>query len=164
MGKLQEVDLGPEAATKSWARHEDVQNTRSSTIAQHSGLINGQSKEQKPGKRRRWQKRRNSEDIARDAAVEAVLRESRLNIFEKETPPSPPANYNSDAEDAGDAMLEQFRRDYMESQESQKRKPAPPPGLKGVKEQPKGPKLGGSRSARAAMQKLQEEAAKGVKR
>ena len=81
MGKLQEVDLGPEAATKSWARHEDVQNTRSSTIAQHSGLINGQSKEQKPGKRRRWQKRRNSEDIARDAAVEAVLRESRLKFF-----------------------------------------------------------------------------------
>jgi hypothetical protein len=192
MGKLQEVDLGPEASQRNLAMIEEARK-RGEGYTRDTGVKAGDGKEQqKPGKRRRWQKRRNSEDLRRDMAVEAVLKEAKrtstllpfsytrqppyglflwvstvltsppVNLFEEETPPSPPANYNSDAEDAGDAMLEQFRREYLESQESRVRKPAaPPPGPKGAKEPPKGPKLGGSRAARAAMQsKLLEEGKK----
>jgi hypothetical protein len=58
-------------------------------------------------------------------------------------------------------MVEKFRQEFLDSIESrQQRKVAPPPGAKGVKEPPKGPKLGGSRSARAAMRLQEEQAAK----
>ncbi|KAF2653452.1 hypothetical protein K491DRAFT_602893 [Lophiostoma macrostomum CBS 122681] len=161
MGKLQEVDLGPEAFERNMAKIEEARK-RGEGYTPDTAVKASDGKEQpKPGKRRRWQKRRNSEDLRRDLAVEAVLKEAKLNLFEEDAPPSPPAAYTSDAEDAGDAMLEQFRREYLETQESRNRKPAPPPGPKGAKEQPKGPKLGGSRSARAAMQsKLLEEGKK----
>jgi hypothetical protein len=63
--------------------------------------------------------------------------------------------------DNDDAMVEKFRQEFLDSIESrQQRKVAPPPGAKGVKEPPKGPKLGGSRSARAAMRLQEEQAAK----
>lgn len=82
-----------------------------------------------------------------------------VDYFEEDRPPTPPGN---DEEDADDAFYEQFRRDYesSEARNQQQRKPAPPPGPKGIKEQPKGPKLGGSRSARAAMRLQEEQAAK----
>jgi hypothetical protein len=105
--------------------------------------------------------------------VEAVLRESKrmlrkhslllflltvaVDYFEEDKPLSTPAPGEADNDDA---MVEKFRLEFLESVEArQQRKPAPA-AAKGVKEAPKGPKLGGSRSARAAMRLQEEQAAK----
>lgn len=104
------------------------------------------------GKPWRGRKRRNSEDLRRDAAVEAVLKEARIDYFE-ETPITNPRFAGTD-----DDMVARFQAEYFESiEERQNRKPVMPPN---AKDQPKGPKLGGSRSARAAMREREEAAAK----
>ena len=59
------------------------------------------------------------------------------------------------AEDADERVAEQFRREFLDAQQARrKRQPANPPA-KGkdaaAEAKAKGPKLGGSRSARAAM-------------
>ena len=62
---------------------------------------------------------------------------------------------------ADDRIAEQFRREFMEAVSSRQRRRAPPPvttrGGKKEDDRPKGPKLGGSRSARAAMREMQEK-------
>lgn len=75
-----------------------------------------------------------------------------VDYFDEEMPtPSTGGTTNEEA------LVEQFRLEYLESIESrQQRKPVIP----GAKEAPKGPKLGGSRSARAAMRLQEEQAAK----
>ena len=81
-----------------------------------------------------------------------------MEYFEEDQSQNPHSTGDADNDDA---MVEKFRQEFLESIESrQQRKPAPPPGAKGVKEPPKGPKLGGSRSARAAMRLQEEQAAK----
>lgn len=71
-----------------------------------------------------------------------------MEYFSEDAPtrPSP-----SSGVDADSAMAEEFRRDFLESLENNRnaRKPVAPPS--GTKDVPKGPKMGGSRSARAAM-------------
>lgn len=68
-----------------------------------------------------------------------------------------------DAQAADDRIAEQFRREFMDAISSRQRRRGPPasnaPPVKGGKkdERPKGPKLGGSRSARAAMREMQEK-------
>lgn len=70
-----------------------------------------------------------------------------------------PSNLVQDSANNEEALVEQFRQEFLDSIETrQQRKPAVP--AHGVKEAPKGPKLGGSRSARAAMQAQREQAAK----
>lgn len=69
-----------------------------------------------------------------------------------------------DTQAADDRIAEQFRRDFLDAISSRQRRrtggarTAP----KGVKrdDRPRGPKLGGSRSARAAMRERQEKAGK----
>ncbi|KAF2876602.1 hypothetical protein BDV95DRAFT_664731 [Massariosphaeria phaeospora] len=173
MGKLQEVDLGPDATTKNIQRTEAARR-------QLEGRDAVQIDETDPGgtsrtgKRRRPQKRRNSEDMRRDQMVEAVLREAKCMLFfegkmivgltrivDYFEDTAPAASLAPNEETTEEAMVEKFRQDFLESMESrQQRKPAPPLGAKGVKEQPKGPKLGGSRSIRAAMRQQEEQAAK----
>lgn len=81
-----------------------------------------------------------------------------VDYFDEDKPAPKPLNADQDADDA---LAEQFRREFLDSIDSRnQRKPAPPPGPKGAKDQPKGPKLGGSRSARAAMRLQEEQAAK----
>ena len=71
---------------------------------------------------------------------------------------------------ADDRIAEQFRRDFLDAISSRrqrssaaakaaKAKAAKAKGTK-VDDRPRGPKLGGSRSARAAMRELQEKAKK----
>jgi hypothetical protein len=61
---------------------------------------------------------------------------------------------------ADDRIAEQFRRDFMDAMQSRRQRTTQKKNPKDAKvEGPKGPKLGGSRSARAAMHKIQEEAA-----
>ncbi|KAF2743825.1 hypothetical protein M011DRAFT_480362 [Sporormia fimetaria CBS 119925] len=140
-GTLQEVELDTEAAAQK----------RDASAKSH--------KQAEGNTRPRRRNRRNSEDVRRDKLVEDVLREAKLDFFEQEKPSSPP---EGGAEDADEVFYEQFRREYesQEASRNQRNKP-PPAGPKGVKEPSKGPKLGGSRSARAAMRLQEEQAAKG---
>ena len=77
-----------------------------------------------------------------------------------------PDDVGGEGEEAADERLaEQFRRDFLDAMSSRRqRKPAVKKTGPGAKEEDKqkGPKLGGSRSARAAMREL--EKAKEVKR
>ncbi|KAF2703172.1 hypothetical protein K504DRAFT_451923 [Pleomassaria siparia CBS 279.74] len=156
MGKLQEIDLGPEATAQNVQRTEEAfrRIERGVTTNEPSAKI----RLGKDGKPRRVRNRRNSEDLRRDKMVEAVLSEAKLDYFEEDKPPSPPANGSANTDEA---MVERFRLQFLESMEPRiQKKPAIPPGPKGVKEPSKGPKLGGSRSARAAMRLQEEQAAK----
>ena len=75
--------------------------------------------------------------------------------------PPPPAITTSGDGEADDQIAEAFRREFMDAVSERQRKkaaPAPPvrgPGGKKEEEVMKGPKLGGSRSARAAMREAQ---------
>ena len=174
MGKLQEIDLGPEASAKNILRTEEARRRLEGLpLEVVEEPPRKEDKVAKPGRKRRQPKRRNSDDLRRDMMVEAVLKEAKCRIpslyiiltqltptvdyFEEDKPPSPTGEYD---EDADDAFYEQFRREFESSENRNQRKLAPPPGPKGVKDPPKGPKLGGSRSARAAMRLQEEQAAK----
>src|SRR5436190_626277 len=65
---------------------------------------------------------------------------------------------------ADDRIADAFRREFMDAVQARRTKrpvPTTAPGLGGKKaEPPKGPKLGGSRSARAAMREVLEKGAK----
>ncbi|KAF2445509.1 hypothetical protein P171DRAFT_266622 [Karstenula rhodostoma CBS 690.94] len=148
MGKLEEIDLGPASTSRAEAAWKKLQGG--------SGQQEEAAKVRlgRDGKPRRQPKRRNSEDIRRDAMVEAVLREAKLDYFDS-APPDPSTSTTKTNND--EALVEQFRQEFLDSiQERQQRKPAAP--VRGEKEAPKGPKLGGSRSARAKMHALEEVA------
>ena len=69
----------------------------------------------------------------------------------------------NDDQAADDRIAEQFRREFMDAVQQRRQKPPTTTKLvKGAKvdDKPKGPKLGGSRSARAAMREQQEKATK----
>jgi hypothetical protein len=73
----------------------------------------------------------------------------------------------NDDQAADDRIAEAFRKEFMDAVSARQRKktaPAPPPGRTagGKKEEEalKGPKLGGSRSARAAMRETMLKSAK----
>ncbi|EEA28037.1 hypothetical protein TMatcc_003660 [Talaromyces marneffei ATCC 18224] len=153
LGKLHEIDLGQETKLQNIARTEAA--TR---------RMAGESPDavEEVGKSKSWRnRRRNREDIERDRLVEEVLRESKLDVYDE---PEQSANYDDTAAD--DRIAEQFRRDFMEAIQTRRRtqrnrttttatnsrvaKPEPP----------RGPKLGGSRSARAAMREMQEKSGK----
>lgn len=159
MGKLQEIDLGPEATARNIQRTEEAWRRLESgqpDIAQDEPP--SKVRLGRDGKPWWGRNKRNSEDLRRDRMVEEVLREAKLDYFEEDKPPSPAAEGSTNTDDA---MVEQFRREFLESIEPRiQKKPAMPPGPKGAKEPPKGPKLGGSRSARAAMRLQEEQAAK----
>lgn len=113
------------------------------------------TRSQKPPRKPHWRNRRNSADIARDAMVDQILRESQLNIYETSasvTQPKPPSDDNQDADER---MAEEFKRNFYAAAEERavRRTAAPPPPTFGANklESLKGPKLGGSRSQRAAM-------------
>lgn len=134
--------------------------------------VEDEDKPQKSGKVRlgrdgkpwRGRKRRGSDDVKRDKLVEEVLRENRLEIYEE--PVVEPQVINDD-QAADDRIAEAFRKEFMDAVSARQRKktaPAPPPsrtaGGKKEEEALKGPKLGGSRSARAAMRETMLKSAK----
>ncbi|KAL4974528.1 hepatocellular carcinoma-associated antigen 59-domain-containing protein [Aspergillus desertorum] len=148
LGKLHEIDLGQETKLHNIARTEEA-----------TKRLNGDGDElhiKRPSSElpSRFRKRRTSEDIERDRLVEEVLRESKLDVYDE------PEEDETAADDqaADDRVAEQFRREFLDAVQSRRRitrmKPTKQPGKT---EPPKGPKLGGSRSARAAMREMQEK-------
>lgn len=180
LGKLHEIDLGQETKLQNIARTE--------AATRHLGTDEGQpqytgeagpSKDAAGKSEPSWRnrKRRTSEDIERDRLVEEILRESKctsacsssfcllvlltvlVDVYDE------PEEEEEEGEDqaADDKVAEQFRRDFLDAIQSRRRakKKKPTTTTATTKpEPPKGPKLGGSRSARAAMREMQEKTAR----
>ena len=170
-GKLHEIDLGPTSTLSNIARTE----------AAISGAPPPPPPPKKPPKARigrngkpyipkprKDRNRRNSADIARDKVVEALLHETKLDVYDdgpSEKTHVREGEQGNETEGAADERLaEQFRREYLdamsERREKQNKMPGSGAGAKLGEDRPKGPKLGGSRSARAAMKEREEAAAR----
>ena len=158
LGKLHEVDLGPDATLRNIALTEAAQR-KLGGVEPELDSQTGKIRLRRDGKPYGWRKRRNSDAIKRDKLVEEVMRESRLEIYDE-----PDEDEGADGDQAADDRIaEQFRREFMDAISSRKQKTGQekkPVKGKVVDDRPKGPKLGGSRSARAAMREKEEAAAK----
>ncbi|KAL8845572.1 MAG: hypothetical protein Q9176_000208 [Flavoplaca citrina] len=157
LGKLHEIDLGADATLRNIARTEAAQRRLEGGEPEIEETT-GKLRLRKDGKPWRGRRRRNSDDVKRDRLVEEVMRESRRKIYDE-----PEEELPHDDQAADDRIAEQFRREFMDAISSRRQKAAQTakkgPGAK-VDDKPKGPKLGGSRSARAAMREQQEKSAK----
>ncbi|KAI4166725.1 MAG: hypothetical protein LQ343_007814 [Gyalolechia ehrenbergii] len=157
LGKLHEIDLGVDATLRNIARTEAAKKRLEGGEAEVEG-VTGKVRLRRDGKPWRGRRKRNSDDVKRDKLVEEVMKESRLEIYDELEAEMP-----NDDQAADDRIAEQFRREFMDAISSRRQKAAQTtkkaPGAK-ADEKPKGPKLGGSRSARAAMREFQEKAAK----
>ncbi|KAI4169320.1 MAG: hypothetical protein LQ348_007303 [Seirophora lacunosa] len=156
LGKLHEIDLGLDATLKNIARTEAAKRRLEGgepEIEESTGKV----RLRKDGKPWRSRRRRNSDDVKRDKLVEEVMKESRLEIYDE-----PEVNVPNDDQAADDRIAEQFRKEFMDAISSRRKRSAQSkkdPRAK-ADDKPRGPKLGGSRSARAAMREMQEKAAK----
>jgi hypothetical protein len=75
MGKIQEVELGPDPTVRTdhkWKRLDS---------GEFQQIATGKVRLGRDGKPRRPPKRRNSKDVKRDQMVEAVLRESKRTLL-----------------------------------------------------------------------------------
>ncbi|EDN98006.1 hypothetical protein SS1G_12863 [Sclerotinia sclerotiorum 1980 UF-70] len=176
MGQLLEIDLGEEARVRNAHRTEMARRKAAGeSIDLEEFAQNPPSKSRlgRDGKPWRGRKRRGSDDIQRDALVDAILHENRLDIYE----PVPSSSLLSkEVEGPNDEILaETFRKDWEEAsshallqRQQQMSEKAAKEKKKGSQEKTeeelymKGPKLGGSRSARAAMREAMLKG-KGVK-
>lgn len=157
LGKLHEIDLGPDATLRNIARTEAA-HRKLEGIEPEIDQSTGKVRLRRDGKPWRPRKRRNSEDVKRDKLVEEVMRESKLDIYDE-----PDEEVNDDDQAADDRIAEQFRREFMDAISSRQQRAAQakkPAKGKEADEQPRGPKLGGSRSARAAMREREEASKK----
>ncbi|KAE8375790.1 hepatocellular carcinoma-associated antigen 59-domain-containing protein [Aspergillus bertholletiae] len=158
LGKLHEIDLGQEtklhniarteAATRKLARDDEYEHLK------HDGSLFKSTPLGKDERLWRRQKRRTSEDVERDRLVEEVLRESKLDVYEE---PDHEAVTAGDDQAADDRVAEQFRRDFLDAIQSRRRVTRVKNPKMTKAEASRGPKLGGSRSARAAMREMQEK-------
>jgi hypothetical protein len=169
LGKLHEIDLGHEATLRNIARTEAATRKlagEEDLPTPGEILAPGKSRPGSDGKPRWNRKQRTDADIERDRLVEEVLRESKcmwhsspefggymltrsvtVDVYD-----DPEDETQFDDQAADDRIAEQFRRDFMDAIQTRRRTAKPAPK---VAEGPRGPKLGGSRSARAAMRETQ---------
>ncbi|RKF81942.1 putative mrna splicing factor rna helicase protein [Golovinomyces cichoracearum] len=169
LGMLQEIDLGDEA------REQNVKMTERATRRldgemtedeKEAGTSRKKGRKKRPGKDgKNWwgRKGRRGDDIKRDQLVDQVLRENRLEIYKE--PIMQPSLIQTD-QAADDRIAEAFRREFMDNASARQRKKnssnqAQARGQSGKKDDfLKGPKLGGSRSARAAVRETLLKSAK----
>ncbi|OKO95869.1 hypothetical protein PENSUB_10890 [Penicillium subrubescens] len=153
LGKLHEIDLGQETKLQNIARTEAATRRLAGEEDPSRPGEAGLSTERAPTKSWRNRKRRTSADVERDRLVEEILRESKLDVYDE-----PEEEPHADDQAADDRIAEQFRRDFLDAIQSRRRTRTTKTDSK--TEAPKGPKLGGSRSARAAMRESQAQAGK----
>ncbi|OAX81701.1 hypothetical protein ACJ72_03958 [Emergomyces africanus] len=152
IGKLHEIDLGPDSKLRNIERTEAAtRRLAGDQVPDEEEDKDATSKKARPGakdsKTWRGRKRRNSEDIMRDKLVEEVLRESKLDVYDE---PEGVGQQNDD-QAADDRIAEQFRRDFLDAIYARRRGARTKTSKTTKPDVPRGPKLGGSRSARAAM-------------
>ncbi|KAF7513158.1 hypothetical protein GJ744_010554 [Endocarpon pusillum] len=160
LGKIHEIDLGRDASLRNQRRTElAMRRARGEEVPPEEAVVVKKPRLGRNGKPRRGPKRRNSDDVKRDQLVEQVLHESRLEIYDEPEPDLQEDNLNAD-----DRIAEQFKRDFIDAMQARHRNRTAghpkAPNLKPGEQVQRGPKLGGSRSARAAMREQQEKAAK----
>ncbi|KAK2798214.1 hypothetical protein FQN50_008912 [Emmonsiellopsis sp. PD_5] len=172
LGKLHEIDLGPDSKLRNIERTQAATRRLAGDepLEEDDEKIAGSRKDRpgKDGKYWRGRRRRNSEDIKRDQLVEEVLRESKrelpssnaylyreLDVYDEPEVADQP----NDDQAADDRIAEQFRRDFLDAIQSRRRGARAKTSKAAKSDVPRGPKLGGSRSARAAMREMQEKAA-----
>lgn len=165
LGKLQEIDLGDEAREYNMSRtrkqlngeklaEQELAKKNKATPKPRLGL----GPDGKPW-RPRQPRRRNSDDIRRDALVEEVLRENRIELYDEPQGFAPGKGIYAEDQDgaADDRIAEEFKREFLDAiSQRHRRRAAPDAGKKASKltrEEAlmKGPKLGGSKAQRAAM-------------
>ena len=165
--QLSEVDLGSSAHELNLARTQAALERAKLGKA----LIEEETKQIKPRKPRlgrdgkpmkpRPRKRRNSEDIARDALVEQVLQEHKLDLYEKgaDNGRTTAADLATSTTQQDEGLAEEFRQNFLDAvaQRQQRNKATSQPKVPGASNESRGPKLGGSRSARAKMAQLQQQ-------
>ncbi|OJD25312.1 hypothetical protein ACJ73_03318 [Blastomyces percursus] len=160
LGKLHEIDLGPDAKLRNIERTEAAtRRLAGDQVPDENEVKDATSKKARPGakdgKNWRGRKRRNSEDIRRDKLVEEVLRESKLDVYDE---PEVVSQQNDD-QAADDRIAEKFRRDFLDAIHSRRRGARTRNSKTTKTGVRRGPKLGGSRSARAAMREKASAAA-----
>ncbi|KAK4497934.1 hypothetical protein PRZ48_010590 [Zasmidium cellare] len=96
---------------------------------------------------------RDASDVARDAMVDAIMRESQVPLYDQSAPPTT-SNADSSAIDRDEAAAEAFKAEFLADLEQRKRRKPPAPPAAG--QVASGPKLGGSRSQREKMRALEE--------
>lgn len=163
MGQLLEIDLGEEARLRNAHRTEMARRKAAGESIDLDESLHPPPKPRlgRGGKPWRGRKRRGSDDMQRDALVDAILHENRLEIYEsvatssaKETEglandDTVAETFRKDWEEASSHALLQRQQQISEKAAKEKKKG----GAEKTEEElyMKGPKLGGSRSARAAM-------------
>lgn len=80
LGKLHEIDLGPDAILTNIARTEAAKRKLEGGTPELEEVV-GKVRLGRDGKPRRNRRRRNSEDIKRDKLVEEVLKESKRKWY-----------------------------------------------------------------------------------
>ncbi|KAM3089173.1 hypothetical protein ACMFMG_000784 [Clarireedia jacksonii] len=177
-GQLLEIDLGEEARRRNMERTEMARRRAQGEVLEDLDEEGGDSRKKvklgKDGKPRRWRNRRGSDDVQRDMLVEEILRENKLDLYEPPpssilpTNSSDPSNPNTNNDDT---LADLFRKNWEDAasftaaqrQQQQaaaaakKNKNGAGAADKAKTEEEmymKGPKLGGSRSARAAMREM----------
>lgn len=152
-------------STTSFTRLVEVQvpvgaDTSSSRGRKRGAAPDAGAKPAAPARRRR--NRRGSDDMKRDAMVEAFLSENKLDVYDV---PAPTTATTDPSRSADDVLADDFRQQYLDEVAARRlrRRPAvnQPRGLSqkqqahqlavAAGEVLKGPKLGGSRNARAAV-------------
>ncbi|ETI28097.1 hypothetical protein G647_00546 [Cladophialophora carrionii CBS 160.54] len=168
--QLAEVDLGKSA------HHLNLARTQAALERVKAGQapIEDDVKPPKPRRPRlgrdgkpmkpRPRKRRNSEDLARDALVEQFLHENKIDIYDTSTPePTNVTRRDGGGGEVGDAddderFAERFRQEFMDAMAERRSKAKSATQTKGATAtESRGPKLGGSRSARAKMAQMQQQ-------
>ncbi|OCT53589.1 hypothetical protein CLCR_10401 [Cladophialophora carrionii] len=168
--QLAEVDLGTSA------HHLNLARTQAALERVKAGQapIEDDVKPSKPRRPRlgrdgkpmkpRPRKRRNSEDLARDALVEQFLHENKIDIYDTSTPE--PANVTRREGEGGEVgdpddderFAERFRQEFMDAMAERRSRAKSATQTKGATAtESRGPKLGGSRSARAKMAQMRQQ-------
>ncbi|WPH00392.1 Hypothetical protein R9X50_00321900 [Acrodontium crateriforme] len=143
--EVEEVDL---ASFQSRSARPSSKHTRDTT--------------KPPARTRRGAPSRGADDMARDAMVDAIMREAQVPLYDHSTSSAPVANDNNQGIDNDEAIAEAFKAEFFAdlARQQHRRQPAPTAGGSA----PNGPKLGGSRQQRERMKAYEEaKAATGKK-
>jgi hypothetical protein len=144
-GKIQEIDLGPDASAWNAQRTElawqRLEGSYSDPAPKPQKVRKGLGPDGKPWRPRKVYKK-SSEELLREKLVNDVLKESALGTYAEEEKKEVTHD---------DEFVENFKKDYMEQMAARRRPRQPPkPVKKDEKKDDKkrGPKLGGSRNDR----------------
>jgi hypothetical protein len=165
LGRIQEIDLGPASTARNIQRTQEMQQRLAAGLPADPGpkvkpprVRKGLGPDGKPWRVRK-PRQRDEGEVLREKLVEEMLSQSGLGMYADVS--SKGRNTTGDgAED--ETLAAEFQRDFME-QVAQRQRPkvvTAPQRIDRVSaaekdKERKGPKLGGSRSARAAMRDKQ---------